>query len=144
MAKTNQTKLMIKIRLPVKHQNQQKSKKKLDTVLITGDTPVPLKQRKLPDVTAPTSEELSIFYRDLHELRSKETGDFVLTAKLCTRISASITLKYPSVLSELFDENYINTEDEELKAKCETVFDELCVTEEKAKNCELDKRTQAN
>lgn len=48
------------------------------------------------------------------------------------------------VLSELFDENYINAEEEELKAKCETVFDELSVTEEEVKNCELDTRTQAN
>ncbi|KAL5013934.1 hypothetical protein ScPMuIL_008204 [Solemya velum] len=107
-------------------------KRKLDCALKTGDTPAPLKKRKLPDVTVPTTDELNNLYSNLHQLKSKGKKPVILS--LLPNYAkefrpASLDKKYPLVLSELYDEDFINAK--------------LSVSEEEAHNCELDTRTQS-
>ncbi|CAC5403234.1 unnamed protein product [Mytilus coruscus] len=119
-------------------------KRKLDQA-IAEDSPVTSgpKQRKLPTVKEPSTQDLNNFFSSL-----SRTGTRPVILSLVPQFAHMyrpkvLDRKYPTVLSELYTENCGSLQSNELLKQCEEVFHTIKVTEEEAKNCELATRDQA-
>ena len=115
-------------------------KKQLDTAIATS-TPVPaMKQKKLPDISGPTPEELNHLFSTLKDTGNKPALLSLIPGYAQDYRPKALDKKYPKVLSELYDEHISQ---EEISDHCENVFLHLNVSEDEARNCELDTRTQS-
>lgn len=119
-------------------------KRKLDEAIQIGDSPPLQTMRKLPAVTEPTQEEMNRFYSQLKSKGRKPVLLSLVPGYAKDFRPAALNKKYPLVLSELQDENFARADKESLLTHCEEVFKTLRVTDEEAKNCEIDTRSQAN
>ncbi|XP_062603415.1 uncharacterized protein LOC134265178 [Saccostrea cucullata] len=132
---------------PIKDINFQSAKamkKTLEDNITTGNTPRRAGGIMLPDVPPPTEGQISTFLRKLH---SNNTKSVILTVK--EEFSNAYVPKcteeaFPTLLSELYSEEYEKLSKDECLAKCEDIFASLCVTEEQCKFTEEETRDQSS
>ena len=123
-----------------------KSKKKKLDEAIEEDAPLPSgpRQRKLPTVQEPTSEELKDFYKNLCNADTKPVLLSLVPQFAETYRPKALDRKYPSVLSELYSEDNLSVERDDILKQCQDILPTLTVSEEEAANCEFATREQAN
>ena len=118
-------------------------KRKVDLILDNSETintPKP-KVRKDQSAQKPTPQELSDFYQSLHNTQTKPVILSLIDTYSEDYIPKPISQVYPTVLSELRDENSISSNFGELLKKCDEI--NLVITPEQAKEVESATRDQA-
>ena len=113
---------------------------------IEGDAPLPSgpRQRKLPKVEEHTSQELKDFNKDLSNAGTKPVLLSLVPQFAETYRPKALDRKYPSVLPELYSEDNLSVERDEILKQCQDIFSTVTVSEEEAANCEFTTQEQAN
>ncbi|CAC5386579.1 unnamed protein product [Mytilus coruscus] len=109
-----------------------KSKKKqLDTAISNCNslgTPLQTKQQKnVQKIPPPSDDELSNFFKGLHETGTKPVLFSLIPQYAAYYRPKALDKKFPLVLSELTDENFISVQKETLMTHCEEIFRTLSV-----------------
>lgn len=102
-----------------------------------------LKHIKLPDISEPSSTELSTFFAAL-DITGKRPVLLSLVPGYAEKYKPkALDAKYPQVLTDLYDETYLSVSHSEMQTRADEIFKDLQVTAEEARNCEFDTRDQA-
>ena len=98
-------------------------KRKVDLILDNSETINTPKSKVRKDQPAqkPTSQELSKFYRSLHNTQTKPVILSLIDTYSEDYVSKPISQVWPTVLSELRDENSISSNFGELLKKCDGI-----------------------
>ena len=120
-------------------------KRKLDQA-IAEDSPMNSgpRQRKLPTAQEPTEDELKNFFTDLSTAGTKPVVLSLVPQFAQSYKPQALDKKYPTVLSELYNEDCSSLQRDVLLKHCEDAFSKIFVTAEEAVNCEVATREQAN
>ncbi|XP_014669332.1 PREDICTED: uncharacterized protein LOC106810469 [Priapulus caudatus] len=119
-------------------------KKQLDhAISILPATPEVRSRRKLPTVDEPTEDEMMALYQTLDKSDSMPVLLSLKPGFSKKYVPKVLSKKYPEVLSELQDENYVTALPETILKHCTTLFSEISVSEEEAKNVESAIRLQS-
>ncbi|KAL3843252.1 hypothetical protein ACJMK2_021194 [Sinanodonta woodiana] len=121
-----------------------KSKKKRLDALICN-TPLIVKVVKnVPNIPPPSVNELADFFEGLYCSGTKPALLSLVPGYAHHYVPKSLDKKFPLVLSELRDENFVTADKDHLLENCREVFKTLTLNDEEVRNVELETRNQAN
>ena len=118
-------------------------KKQMDQAIAMVEPVKVLKQRKLPDISEPSSTELSTFFAALDKTGKRPVLLSLVPGYAEKYKPKALDAKYPQVLMDLYDERYLSVSHSEMQTRADEIFKDLQVTAEEARNCEFDTRDQA-
>ncbi|XP_069139431.1 uncharacterized protein [Argopecten irradians] len=121
---------------------KRKLDKHIDQTINSADTPKPPK-KNVQDIPGPTAEELQKFYRTIYSDECKPALLSLVPEYSQHYIPKVLSKKYPMVLSELRDEQFLQVERDQLIKHCEKVMQEMKITTEEVRNVEELTREQA-
>ncbi|KAL3873272.1 hypothetical protein ACJMK2_036408 [Sinanodonta woodiana] len=129
--------LIINSKCLVSGKTSAKSKKKRLDALICN-TPL-----NFPNIPPPSVKELADFLEGLYCSGTKLASLSLVPGYSHHYVPKSLAKKFPLVLSELRDENYVTADKDHLLEHCRKVFKPLTLNDEEVRNVELETRNQA-
>ncbi|CAL9699753.1 unnamed protein product [Knipowitschia caucasica] len=118
-------------------------KKQLEMTINNTGTPVVNSPRTQPSVDEPSESELATLFKELHVTEKKPVLLALVPGYSKYFRPEALDKKYPTPLSGLYDETFATTPSEPLLRHCESIFENITMTEEEATNCEADTRAQS-
>ena len=101
------------------------------------------KSKKVPNILPPSSQEVTIFFQSLHKSGTKPAILSLINEFADDYVPQSTSKQFPTVLSELYDENCLKMNKDELLNHCANIAERITVTEEQAIEVERTTQSQA-